>query len=157
MKRTVVLSFCLLLLLGAASFAQGFMEMSITAGINNADKYIAAKDKLGLSDGQVAKLKGIKDDLGQKNAALMKETNEMNKGIMDLMRADDPDLAQVEIKLNEYEKVQSDIMLNKFAAAKDANKILTKEQKGKWLALQAERRAAIKNRMPPAKFMRKGK
>jgi len=157
MKRTVVLSFCLLLLLGSASFTQGFMEMSITAGIINADKYIAAKDKLGLSDGQVAKLKGIKNDLEQKNAGLMKKSNEISKGIIDLVRADDPDLAQVEIKLNEYEKVQSDIMLNKFAAAKDTNKILTKEQKGKWLALQAKRRAAIKNRMQPAKIMRKVK
>lgn len=130
MKRIVILSFCLLLIMGFAAFAQN-TEPIINAGTGNLDSYIAEKDNIGLTSDQVAKLKELQASLGKKNADLIKQRLAMT----------------------------SQIMLNRLAAAKEADSVLTADQKSKFKTLRAERmeksKALMKERMEKMKSMKK--
>ena len=153
MKKTVILSICLLLIMGFAAFAQDDIEDAVAAGTDHCGKYIAMKDKLGLSDGQTAKLKEIRTNLGQKISALVKERNELRKEIRNLVKAEDPDLGAIEAKVKELEKVNTQILMARLSAAKDAGKVLTKEQKEKLKKVRAERKERIKEHR---KMMKRG-
>jgi Spy/CpxP family protein refolding chaperone len=129
MKKYILFSICFVLFLGFASFAADVVKDSAAAGAKNADKIMSAKDKLGLTDEQSAKLKAINADLKQKNTDLVKQTNVLSKGLSDIMNADDPDLKKAEVTVRELEKVRTQIMLNRLSAMKEVDKVLTKEQR----------------------------
>lgn len=128
MKRAALLLICFLLMLGLVSFAQDDAEDSITAGTGHAEKYLAAKDRLGLTGDQVAKLEQIRSDQQKKIAELNKMRNETSKQIRELMKAEEVDMAEVETRVSHLERVRSQLMLARLNATTDARKVLTQEQ-----------------------------
>jgi Spy/CpxP family protein refolding chaperone len=148
MKKYILLSICFVLFLGIASFAQDVVKDSASAGAKNAEKIMSAKDTLGLTDEQSAKLKAINEDLRQKNTDLVKQMNAVSKDIETIMNADDPDLKQAEVKVRDLEKIRTQIMLNRLSAMKEVDKVLTKEQRAKIKQMGAQR-GGTKNVMPP--------
>ena len=159
MKKTMILSACLLLFIGLASFAQD-VEPMINAGTNNIDNYLAEKDNIGLSKDQLAKLKEIKNSLNTKNAGLIKQRTSIIGEIRTMMSADKVDYAQVESKLPELEKVRSQIMMNRLSSSKDAENVLTNGQREKLRSLRAQRNEKMKNlmkeRIEKMKSLKKG-
>jgi Spy/CpxP family protein refolding chaperone len=145
--------------MGFASFAQD-VEPFINAGTGNMDRYVAEKKDIGLSNDQVVMLQSIRTSLMQKNADLIKQRTAMINEIKTLMSAEDVAYDIVGSKLSELDKVRSQIMLNRLAAAKEADSVLTADQKGKFKKLRAERmekaKALTKERMEKIKSMKKG-
>lgn len=131
MRRFLFLSVFMLLVLGVASFAQDAMDENLATKLNHAVKLTEMKDKLKLTDIQKTKLKRINIALGQKTKALIKQRNELTKDINEELNAGDPNIATLESKIQELEKVRTQIMLSRLAAAKDAMNVLTPEQKVK--------------------------
>ena len=150
MKRLIFLSFCLLLILGIASFAQ---DVERGAGISdiNVDNYIAQKEKLGLSKTQMEKLQEIKMNMGRKNAELVKQRTELNNELRDMMQEDEINFTKVEAKVAELEKARTQIMLNRLSSVKNAEGVLTKEQLEKMKKVRSQQRGSLKQRIEQKK------
>ncbi len=147
MKRYMVLSVCMLLLLGFASFAQDMVDDSVAIATDNTARYVSVKDQLGLTNDQVVKLNSIRDNLKKQNADLIKQRDDLTKSIRDLVRADNPDYDQVASKVRDLENVRPQIILNRLSAAKDASNVLTADQKTKMQQINADRKTRAMNRM----------
>ena len=129
MKKYLLLSLCLVMFLGIASFAEDVVKDSAGTGAKNADKIMSVKQKLGITDEQAAKIKAINADLKQKSMDLIKQVNSLSKELGDIMNADDPDLSQAKLKVKDMEKIRTQIMMNRLAAMKAVDKVLTKVQR----------------------------
>ncbi len=134
MDRKLIFAFCLILVLGFAfgSFAKEVsLDEDVVSKADVCDKYIGLKSKLNLTDEQAQKIKNIKTNFGEKNASLIKERNRISKELREILKAEEPDFGAVEAKVKELQNVRTEIMLNKLRSAKEAQKVLTAEQKEK--------------------------
>lgn len=151
MKKLLLLTVCVIMVLSCASFAQMMGDDDMGNMVDHSGKYMGMKDKLGLTQEQAAKMKEIKDNLGQKNKPLIEQRNTLSKELKALLKQDDPDLAAVEAKIKELQNVRTQIMLNKISAAKASNKVLTKEQKDKIRHKAEAKKSKMKERMQQKK------
>jgi len=150
MKKVILISICLLFVMGSFAFAQDDMDQMMMMGPMHSERFISMKAALGLSDEQVAKLKDIAQSNKEKNKALIASRVQLTKDIRDMMMPDNPDLAAVEAKVKELEGVRSQIMINRLTSAKSALNVLTKEQMDR-LAKISESRPKMMNRGPAGK------
>jgi Spy/CpxP family protein refolding chaperone len=155
MKKLIILSVSMFLVMGVASFAQDMVDDSVAISTDNAIRYVAEKDRIGLTNDQVTQLNSIRDSLRTKNADLIKKRDELTRSIRDLVRADNPDYDQVSSKVRDLENVRPQIILNRLSAAKDANNVLTADQRSKLQQLNAERKSMAANRLQQMQAQRK--
>lgn len=147
MKRYMILSVCMLLVLGFASFAQDLVDDSVAIATDNTSRIVAMKDQIGLTNDQVVKLNSIRDNLRKQNADLIKQRDDLTKSIRDMVRADNPDYDGVASKVRDLENVRPQIILNRLNAAKAASQVLTADQQTKLQQINADRRAKAATRL----------
>ena len=147
MKRYMILSVCMLLVLGFASFAQDLVDDSVAIATDNTSRIVAVKDQIGLTNDQVVKLNSIRDNLRKQNADLIKQRDDLTKSIRDMVRADNPDYDGVASKVRDLENVRPQIILNRLNAAKAASQVLTADQQTKLQQINADRRSKAASRL----------
>ena len=146
MKKIAFIAAFSFLLLSSASIAQEIPDRMIEMGTDNAGKYVADKDRLGLTAAQTASLKAIRADLAKTNAPLIKQRDDLSRSLNDLLLTEDVDLSAVSAKVSALEKLRTQITMNRITAAKQADKVLTKAQREKLRLLRAERKGIMKGR-----------
>lgn len=157
MRRIAVMAMCAVILLSLASFAQTAADDKVGSALDHSGKYMSMKDRLGLTDDQVAKLKSIRVDLVQKNKPLIEQSSALAKELRTLLQSDDPDLGAVESKIKDLNNVRMQVILNRISAAKEANKVLTPEQKEKLKGAREKQRSMMRGKMQQGTNTQKGK
>jgi Spy/CpxP family protein refolding chaperone len=147
MKRYMILSVCMLMVLGFASFAQDLVDDSVAIATDNTSRIVAVKDQIGLTNDQIVKLNSIRDGLRKQNADLIKQRDDITKAIRDMVRADNPDYDQIASKVRDLENVRPQIILNRLSAAKAASQVLTGDQQSKLQQINADRRSKAAARL----------
>jgi len=112
-----------------------------------ADRLLRHKQELGLSDDQVAKLKGLaleRDVAAIKtHAAVMLAAREVRALVSD----EKADLSTIEAKINEQEQLEGKLKMIGIKARRDAYAVLTPEQRDKLQTLREQIRQRYRSHM----------
>ncbi len=100
-----------------------------------------AKDKLGLTDDQVAQIKAIGDDLKAKNAPYRDQVRGGFQSIASTLLNNPNDLAAAQALLDQQSQAERTMKSNMLAATSKAISVLTPEQRAKVAQFIAERQA----------------
>jgi len=86
------------------------------------------REKLGLTDEQIDKLKSIK--LEHEKAAIKTESELKLKRLelRELMQAEEPDESAVKVKIEEIGELKTQLAMNKIDGGLEARKVLTEKQ-----------------------------
>lgn len=89
------------------------------------------KESLGLSTDQVRKLEQLRDDFQRQSIRTEADLKIVDLDIAGLLESDPVDVAKVEAKIREAEKLRSDVRIARIRAIEQAKALLSKEQKKK--------------------------
>jgi Spy/CpxP family protein refolding chaperone len=96
---------------------------------------LSHRQELGLSSAQVQGLERIRDDFQREAIKLDADQRVAQMDLAALLRADPVDLAKVEAKVREIERLRSDLRIGRIRAVERGKAILTPEQRTKLQAL----------------------
>jgi len=90
--------------------------------------FLGLREKLGLTDEQIDKLKSIK--LEHEKAAIKTESELKLKRLelRELMQAEEPDESAVKVKIEEIGELKTQLAMNKIDGGLEARKVLTEKQ-----------------------------
>jgi protein CpxP len=100
-----------------------------------------AKDKLGLTDDQVAQIKAIGEDLKTKNAPYRNQVRGGFQSIVSTLLNNPNDLAAAQTLLDQQSETERTMKSNMLAAASKALNVLTPDQRAKVAQLIAAHQA----------------
>lgn len=100
------------------------------------------RERLGLSDSQVKKLEQLRDDFEKQTIRNDAEARIVELDIAALLDANPVDMAKVEAKIREAEKLRADLRVARLRTIEHAKTVLNAEQKNKLTELAPPPRAA---------------
>jgi Spy/CpxP family protein refolding chaperone len=98
------------------------------------------RDELGLSPSQVQSLERLRSDFQQEATRYDTDLRTVESDLAALLNADPTDLARLEAKVREIERLRADLRLARVRTIEQGKAQLTSEQRSKLRALLAEPR-----------------
>ena len=120
----------------------GHYQMGIDRLINNKE----VRERLQLTDDQIARLKDIRDDLAEQRKEVMQEMREVREQQMKLMRADKLNKKEIMHKVNEFGKLRTKMERLRIRQLFAVNDVLTDEQLAQVKARMREKMNEAKKR-----------
>lgn len=113
---------------------------------------LSRKDALGLSADQVKKLEQLRDNFDRQNIRNNAEVRIVELDVAGLLDSPTVDLAKVEAKVREAEKLRADLRIARIKAIEQAKALLTPEQRKKFYdTAEAQASRAGRAQNPPAR------
>ena len=98
------------------------------------------REKLGLSDDQVKKLEQLRSDFEKETIRNEADIRVAELDLNNLLQAQSADLAKVEAKIREVERLRADLRIARIRAIEKGKALLTAEQRKKLQELLADQR-----------------